>query len=109
MVIIVVNHSEGSDDSIKKDNNKTLRFLSKAKYLFILGIIDAASPGLELASNQAGVGLARKIGMDMALPYLAAKSSLLFSTDADTTLANHYLITVINALSHLPTAHSLHQ
>ena len=96
MVIIVVNHSEDSDNSIKKDNNKTLRFLSKAKYLFILGIIDAASPGLELAPNQAGVGLARKIGMDMALPYLAAKSSLLFSTDADTTLANHYLITVIN-------------
>ena len=96
LVIVVVNHGENADKFFKNDNEKTLEFLSTSEYPFTLGIIDAASPGLELSSKQAGVGLARKIGMDLALPHVTGKRSLLFSTDADTTVDSHYLETVLD-------------
>ena len=96
LVIVVVNHGENSDEFIKNDNEKTLQFLSTTEYSFTLGIVNAAIPGLELPSKQAGVGLARKIGMDLALPYLTGKKRLFFSTDADTTVASHYLKTVLD-------------
>lgn len=96
MIVVVVNHSEDADEFIKYDNEKTLQFLLSMEYLFTLGIVDAATPGLELPSKQAGVGLARKIGMDLALSHLTDKRSLLLCTDADTTLDGHYLKTVLN-------------
>ncbi len=96
LVVVVVNHAEDADDFFKNDNEKTLRFLSTTDYLFTLGIVDAATQGVELPSKQAGVGLARKIGMDLALPYLTSKRSLLFSTDADTTVNSHYLKIVLD-------------
>jgi len=95
LVIVVVNHAKDADKLIKSDNEKTLQFLSTTKYLFSLGIVDAATSGLELPSEQAGVGLARKIGMDLSLPYLIDKRSLLFSTDADTTVESNYIETVV--------------
>ena len=96
LVIVVVNHSENTDKFFKNDNEKSLQFLSTGEYLFTLGIVDAATPKLELPSKHAGVGLARKIGMDLALPYLKDKRSLLYSTDADTIVNSHYLKSVID-------------
>ena len=93
---MVVNHGEDADEFFKNDNEKTLQFLSTSQFRFTLGIIDAATPGLELPSKQAGVGLARKIGMDLTLNHLKDKSSLLFCTDADTTVDSQYLKTVLN-------------
>ena len=92
----MVNHGKDEDEFFKNDNKKTLQFLSTAEYLFTLGIVNAAAPGLELSSKHAGVGLARKIGMDLALPHLIGKRSLLFSTDADTTVDSHYLETILD-------------
>ena len=40
-----------------------------------IGWIDAASNGLELSPKDGGVGMARKIGFDLALPQLAFNSS----------------------------------
>ena len=77
LVIVVVNHSKDADNYYKNDNEKTLHFLLTSKYLFTLGIVDAATPGLELPPKKAGVGLARKIGMDLALPHLKNKKSLI--------------------------------
>ena len=57
---------------------------------------DDATRGVELPPKQAGVGMARKIGLDLALPYLTSKRSLLFSTDADTTVDSHYLKIVLD-------------
>ena len=96
LVIVVVNHSENTDELFKNDNEKTLQFLSTANYCFVLGVVDSATQGLELSNKKAGVGLARKIGMDLALPHLTDKNSLLFSTDADTIIDSHYLKTVLN-------------
>ena len=96
LVIVVVNHAEDADELFKNDNEKTLQFLSTANYCFVLGVVDSATQGMELPNKKAGVGLARKIGMDLALPHLRDKSSLLFSTDADTIVDSHYLETVLN-------------
>ena len=96
LVVVVVNHGKNADEFIKNDNKKTLQFLSTTEYSFTLGIVNAAMPGLELPSKQAGVGLARKIGMDLALPYLTGKKRLFFSTDADTIVESHYLKTVLD-------------
>lgn len=55
-------------------------------------LLDRASPGRELPERQ-GVGLARKIGMDVGLALFSRKQLLwpfLFSTDADAELASDY-------------------
>ena len=96
LVIVVVNHGENANEFIKKDNKKTLEFLSTAEYPFALGIVDASTEKLELPAKHAGVGLARKIGMDLALLHVIDKKSLLFCTDADTILDSHYLKTILN-------------
>ena len=51
---------------------------------------------LELPKKYAGVGFARKIGMDLALPYLTDDNSLIFSTDADSIINKNYFKIIIN-------------
>ena len=41
------------------------------------------------------MGLARKIGMDLALPHLSSTKSLIFCTDADTVVSNNYIEKII--------------
>ena len=96
LVIVVVNNGQNTDECFKTDNAKTLEFLFTVDFPYALGIVDASTKGLELPSKHAGVGLARKIGMDLALPYVIDKKSLLYSTDADTILDNKYLKTILN-------------
>ena len=48
--------------------NSILQLLAKTKLK--LGYIDASSKGREVPQNVGGVGMARKIGMDAALPLL---------------------------------------
>ncbi|APG28473.1 hypothetical protein A7E78_11840 [Syntrophotalea acetylenivorans] len=58
-----------------------------------LAWIDAASPGLELPIKDGGVGLARKVGFDLALKRLTFGQSdpLLIALDADTLVRPDYL------------------
>ena len=59
--------------------------------------IDASSPGLEMPGKTAGVGFARKIGLDLALGifnYEKDCPKLLFSLDADTLVERDYLSAV---------------
>ena len=59
-----------------------------------LAFMDASSPGLEIPSHVGGVGMARKIGMDMALRLLQKTSDplhLIMSLDADTLVRDDYL------------------
>jgi hypothetical protein len=55
--------------------------------------VDAASPGLEMPAKIGGVGLARKIGFDLALTRLNYQKGtpLLISLDADTLTRPDYL------------------
>ncbi len=67
-----------------------------------LACMDASSPGLEIPSHVGGVGMARKIGMDMALRILQNSADplrLIFSLDADTLVRDDYLPVVRNVFS----------
>ena len=58
-----------------------------------LALVDAASPGNELASHE-GVGTARKIGLDLGLRLLhenGMEDGLLINLDADTLVEPNYL------------------
>ncbi len=62
-----------------------------------IAYIDASSPGKEMPEKTAGVGLARKIGMDLALGVFNRDmdcQKLLFCLDADTLVEHNYLSAV---------------
>ena len=81
LILFVINNSPVSGDEIKEDNLKSLNLLRSiigannkddfsSKIInsgLQVGIVDASSEGKELDTKQAGVGLARKIGMDLSL------------------------------------------
>lgn len=95
LILVVVNQRGDACEAEKNDNLATLALLPewKKKYgLDNLCWIDAASPASELPAKQ-GVGLARKIGMDLALAQLDYKNSdpLLICLDADTLVQPDYL------------------
>jgi hypothetical protein len=59
--------------------------------------VDVSSPGHEMPDKSGGVGLARKIGLDLALnvfDYGKNGINLLFSLDADTLVEKNYLSAV---------------
>jgi len=91
LVVVVINNAENSQEVICMDNQHCLEILSSSDYQYSLGIVDAFSNGLALPQKHAGVGLARKIGMDLVLPHLASPQRLIFCTDADTQLSPQYL------------------
>ena len=113
LIIFVINNLASSDENIKKDNFKTIEYLndilnnkptdeSSNKLIELkcnVAYVDAASPGKELPESNGGVGLARKIGMDIALTvfdYAANNKKILICTDADCTFQNNYLSEIID-------------
>ena len=90
LVVVVINNAENSPAEIYRDNLHCLELLNSSDNQYSLGIVDAFSKCLTLPSKHAGVGLARKIGMDLVLPHLASPQSLIFCTDADTQLSPDY-------------------
>lgn len=108
LVIFVINNSVSSHQEVKDDNKASLKFL---RALMIgnpsdqlsnqivqsgirIGLIDAASEGKEFDDTVAGVGLARKIGMDTALQvfeYSIPGKKLIISLDADCLVEENYL------------------
>ena len=65
LVVVVINNAVHSVESILKNNQTILNNLKSAQYNYTLGVVDATSSDFELPDKQAGVGLARKIGMDL--------------------------------------------
>ena len=99
LVLVVVNHRENALLSDKLDNQHTLQQLAMGEPSLQglhLAWVDAASQGLELPAK-GGVGLARKIGFDLALPRLGygPPDPLLISLDADTLVRPDYLPALI--------------
>lgn len=96
LILVVVNHRQNDPPEVKMNNRETLRLLAERKNScahLSLAWVDAASPGLELP-DRGGVGLARKIGLDLALERLNYKERdpLLISLDADTLVRPDYLL-----------------
>jgi hypothetical protein len=95
LLLVVVNQRGDASSGERADNRATLDLLPswKREYgLEHLHWVDAASTGNELPPKQ-GVGLARKIGLDLALGHLdfAAGDPLLVCLDADTLVQPDYL------------------
>ncbi len=113
LVLFVVNNLNEADEDVKEDNKRTIDLLTdiiktnKADPLINkvnesglnINFVDAASNGLELPDKDGGVGLARKIGMDLALTildYQSKEKKILISLDADCTVDNNYLSSIID-------------
>jgi Glycosyl transferase family 2 len=113
LIVFVVNNSPVSSDDIKEDNIKSvdiLRSIIEGKISgefskkiinsgLQIGLIDASSEGKELNIKHAGVGLARKIGMDLALTvfdYSQKTKKLTICLDADCTVSQNYLTNIVN-------------
>lgn len=98
LVLVVINHGEQASCGEKSQNMQDLARLIDwpAKSTLSLGWVDAASPDRELPVKQAGVGFARKLGMDLALPCLDwQKDPLLVCLDADTLVEPNYLQEIV--------------
>jgi len=121
-ILCVINNKDNSNPEAIKNNLQTIKYLEalvKKKSLrkfntdqeiypllldlsdakLKLGYINASSRGYEIPQNTGGVGMARKIGMDMALRLLkksSAPRNLILSLDADTLVQNNYLSAINN-------------
>jgi len=112
LVLFVINNSLSSNTEVTADNLKSLNLLysiidSNSNDGFAaeiiqsglqVGLIDASSNGRELNTKHSGVGLARKIGMDLALTvfdYSIKTNKLIICLDADCKVPADYLTRVI--------------
>lgn len=97
LVIVVVNNSVDASQQIISDNASTIDYLKQikesGKLTFDIEYIDASSGRSALPAKDAGVGLARKIGMDQALlRFDYTKSNLgIVCLDADCEVDKNYL------------------
>lgn len=117
LLIFVVNNTVSSSDEVKEDNKLILAFLNALinkeeshhpvikifnKTKFNLAYVDASTSGNELPSKTGGVGLARKIGMDLALTvfdYSNLKKKILVCLDADCKVEKNYVEEIIVAFN----------
>ncbi len=95
LILIIVNQRADASSAETADNIETLKRLPLWKQQYRLNNlfwVDAASPGMELPPKQ-GVGLARKIGLDLALSLLDYRDDdpLLICLDADTLVQPDYI------------------
>jgi len=103
-VIVVVNNGKHHSDSIKNQNLKSISELKNYKLennpFFKLHIVQA----LDLPKKHAGVGLARKIGMDEAVVRfdLVETNGLIVCFDADSTCKENYFRAIENHFRNHP-------
>jgi hypothetical protein len=97
-VIILINQSENSSEEVKKFNLETFSILKDWVKKLPLGKVDYYPVGpVELPQKWAGVGLARKNGMDEATARfnsLSKPEGVIVSLDADTLVKENYLVEI---------------
>jgi hypothetical protein len=94
LTVVVINQREDAATRDRAQNQADLsRIAREAQSVpFPLTWVDATSRGQELPAREGGVGLARKLGMDLVLPYLDwSHVPLLACLDADTLVEPTYL------------------
>ena len=113
LIIFVINNSVNATQEVRSDNELSIEYLRKLiKNNFYdsdsqqihnsemrVGLVDSASDGKELNDETAGVGLARKIGMDLALKvfdYSTSGKKIIVSLDADCLVEENYLLEIQN-------------
>lgn len=116
LFLFVINNLKISTRNVKDENQKTISFFRSImnndshdnlsneiiKSKMNLAIIDASSENLELPEKDGGVGLARKIGMDLSLTlfdYESTKKKMIFCLDADCVVEKNYLESLISEVN----------
>jgi hypothetical protein len=118
LIIIVINNLKSSNKTVIRGNKKTIDFLKQIVCYqnkredktidFItysglgLAFVDASTLNKEMPEKTGGVGLARKIGMDLALNYFNYNKpgkNILGCLDADCTVSGNYITEIINAFN----------
>ena len=106
--LFVINNSDKANNEIRNDNSISLQFLREIIFKdsadtfaqkiiaskLNLALVDASSRGKEIPVKIAGVGAARKMGMDLSLSlfdYSNPSKKIIISLDADCTVDNNYL------------------
>ncbi|MBN1595157.1 glycosyltransferase family 2 protein [candidate division FCPU426 bacterium] len=102
-VIVVVNNPENQDTGCRRENLATLSDLqAKRKSGLKVLALDRASVGKGLPPKQ-GVGMARRLGMDLALQRLAAAgksdAAAIASMDADAPVSPGYIDQVLTVFT----------
>jgi hypothetical protein len=105
LVLVVVNHRPDASSTDKADNRVTIELLKAGDPRWAglnLAWVDAATAGRELPLKGGGVGLARRIGLDLALGRLDMIGSdpLLVCLDADTIVQPDYLPAIVEHFRH---------
>ena len=103
LVLFVINNSENAENEIVENNRKSFELLKKViekehpnfhlPKKLDFAVINAFKGKNALPQKTAGVGLARKIGLDAALAlldYSSSKQKLLISLDADCEVSRNY-------------------
>ena len=92
LIVVVINNRVEIAAEQFDENQQTLLWLQTQPFPNLnLTWVDASSAGLQLPAKD-GVGLARKLGFDLALSRLDwDRSPLLISLDADTLVESNYL------------------
>jgi hypothetical protein len=94
LILFVINNFVSSEAGVKEENIKTINYIRSIMNNKVnIGLIDASSAGMEMPEKVGGVGLARKVGMDLALTafdYSGERKKFLVSLDADCTVEKNY-------------------
>jgi hypothetical protein len=116
-VIFVINSIETSSQKVKAENKKTFELFREvlnknSSYHPVvekinstgltIGFIDASSDGKEMPEKTGGVGLARKIGLDLALTifdYTKPEKKIIVCLDADCTIEKNYVEEIIDTFN----------
>ncbi len=117
LILFVINNPPSAVEEVKADNRNSLwllreiisgnqsnEFTEKIIYSGLqIGLVDASSTGKELDENNSGVGLARKIGMDLALTvfdYSVSGKKIILCLDADCTVSENYITAVADEFNY---------
>ncbi|MBU0473760.1 MAG: glycosyltransferase family 2 protein [Bacteroidetes bacterium] len=107
LFLFVINNQKNASSEILIDNHKSLNYLKQLADKLLseitpklnINLIDASSNNFELDDKNGGVGLARKIGMDLSLNlfnYETESKNIIVCLDADCTVEENYITTIRN-------------
>ncbi len=114
LVAIVINSSVLTDDAVVLQNRKTYNELKRFSQKYDdRGLSFFTVLFEQLPRKHAGVGLARKIGMDMAVAHFirnGTRDGVIVSLDADCLVSKNYLTDIFTAFQRDPRLYStIHQ
>ncbi|MBI2417590.1 MAG: glycosyltransferase family 2 protein [Ignavibacteriales bacterium] len=97
LFLFVVNNPEDAEPEIEANNTRVIlrlrKIINNPHTNLQIGYIDCSSRGMAMPVKDAGVGLARKTGMDAALNLFSmpGKDNVLVCLDADCEVSTNYL------------------